>query len=125
MESDGMKLLFQSYLSNPKPDDTSVALTVDCEIRRHTSTQMIWKQTRYQGGSIKIQESEVKFSSCLLHYYEPADNICRLAQFVQSITSETHGFGFAVVLPSCLERYRKVVLLLSRTHLISRRELRH
>ena len=41
MESDGMKLIFQSYLSNPKLDDTSVALTVDCDICRLTSTQMI------------------------------------------------------------------------------------
>ena len=28
-----------------KPDDTSVALTVDCDIRRLTSTQMIWYNT--------------------------------------------------------------------------------
>ena len=30
---------------SPKPDDTSVALTVDCDIRRLTSTQMIWYNT--------------------------------------------------------------------------------
>ena len=30
---------------SPKPDDTSVALTVDCDIRRLTSTQMIWYHT--------------------------------------------------------------------------------
>ena len=29
---------------SPKPDDTSVALTVDCDIRRLTSTQMIWNK---------------------------------------------------------------------------------
>ena len=28
-----------------KPDDTSVALTVDCDIRRLTSKQMIWYKT--------------------------------------------------------------------------------
>ena len=28
-----------------KPDDTSVALTVDCDIHRLTSTQMIWYNT--------------------------------------------------------------------------------
>ena len=28
-----------------KPDDTSVAFTVDCDIRRLTSTQMIWYNT--------------------------------------------------------------------------------
>ena len=27
-----------------KPDDTSVALTVDCDIHRLTSTQMIWNK---------------------------------------------------------------------------------
>ena len=32
-------------LISPKPDDTSVALTVDCDIRRLTSTQMIWYNT--------------------------------------------------------------------------------
>ena len=31
-------------LISPKPDDTSVALTVDCDIRRLTSTQMIWNK---------------------------------------------------------------------------------
>ena len=30
---------------SPKPDDTSVALTVNCDIRRLTSTQMIWYNT--------------------------------------------------------------------------------
>jgi hypothetical protein len=68
------------------------------------------EQTRHQWGNIKIQESEVKFSNCLLHYYEPADNICRLARFVQSITSEIHGFGFVGVPPSCLEQESRVVL---------------
>ena len=29
---------------SPNPDDTSVALTVDCDIRRLTSTQMIWNK---------------------------------------------------------------------------------
>ena len=29
---------------SPKSDDTSVALTVDCDIRRLTSTQMIWNK---------------------------------------------------------------------------------
>ena len=29
---------------SPKPDDTSVALTVDCDIRSLTSTQMIWNK---------------------------------------------------------------------------------
>ena len=29
---------------SPKPDDASVALTVDCDIRRLTSTQMIWNK---------------------------------------------------------------------------------
>ena len=29
---------------SPKPDDTSVALTVDCDIRRLTGTQMIWNK---------------------------------------------------------------------------------
>jgi hypothetical protein len=29
---------------SPKPDDTSVALTVDCDIRRLTNTQMIWNK---------------------------------------------------------------------------------
>ena len=29
---------------SPKPDDTSVALTVDCDIHRLTSTQMIWNK---------------------------------------------------------------------------------
>ena len=29
---------------SPKPDDTSEALTVDCDIRRLTSTQMIWNK---------------------------------------------------------------------------------
>ena len=29
---------------SPKPDDTSVALTVDCDIRRLTSTQMVWNK---------------------------------------------------------------------------------
>ena len=29
---------------SPKPADTSVALTVDCDIRRLTSTQMIWNK---------------------------------------------------------------------------------
>ena len=29
---------------SPKHDDTSVALTVDCDIRRLTSTQMIWNK---------------------------------------------------------------------------------
>ena len=29
---------------SPKPDDTSVTLTVDCDIRRLTSTQMIWNK---------------------------------------------------------------------------------
>ena len=29
---------------SPKPDDTSVALTVDCDIRRLTSTQVIWNK---------------------------------------------------------------------------------
>ena len=29
---------------SPKPDDTSVAPTVDCDIRRLTSTQMIWNK---------------------------------------------------------------------------------
>ena len=27
-----------------KPDDTSIALTVDCDIRRLTSTQMVWNK---------------------------------------------------------------------------------
>ena len=31
-------------LISPKPDDTSEALTVDCDIRRLTSTQMIWNK---------------------------------------------------------------------------------
>ena len=31
-------------LISPKPDDTSEALTVDCDIRRLTSTQMIWSK---------------------------------------------------------------------------------
>ena len=30
---------------SPEPNDTSVALTVDCDIRRLTSTQMIWFKT--------------------------------------------------------------------------------
>ena len=29
---------------SPMPDDTSVTLTVDCDIRRLTSTQMIWNK---------------------------------------------------------------------------------
>jgi hypothetical protein len=29
---------------SPKPDDTSVALTVNCDIRRLTSKQMIWNK---------------------------------------------------------------------------------
>ena len=29
---------------SPKPDDTSIALTVDCDIHRLTSTQMIWNK---------------------------------------------------------------------------------
>jgi hypothetical protein len=29
---------------SPIPDDTSVALTVDCDIRSLTSTQMIWNK---------------------------------------------------------------------------------
>jgi len=29
---------------SPKPDDTSVALIVDCDIRRLTSMQMIWNK---------------------------------------------------------------------------------
>lgn len=29
---------------SPKPDDTSVALTVDCDIRRLTCTQMVWNK---------------------------------------------------------------------------------
>ena len=29
---------------SPKPDDTSIALTVDCDIRRLTSTQMVWNK---------------------------------------------------------------------------------
>ena len=29
---------------SPKSDDTSVALTVDCDIRRLTSTQMVWNK---------------------------------------------------------------------------------
>ena len=29
---------------SPKPDDTSVALTMDCDIHRLTSTQMIWNK---------------------------------------------------------------------------------
>ena len=29
---------------SPKPDDTSVALTVNCDIHRLTSTQMIWNK---------------------------------------------------------------------------------
>ena len=31
-------------LISPKPDDTSEALTVDCDIRSLTSTQMIWNK---------------------------------------------------------------------------------
>ena len=31
-------------LISPKPDDTSVALIVDCDIRRLTSMQMIWNK---------------------------------------------------------------------------------
>ena len=30
---------------SPKPDDNSVVLTVDCDIRRLTSKQMIWYKT--------------------------------------------------------------------------------
>ena len=37
---------------SPKPDDTSVALTVNCDIHRLTSTLMIWNKP--------VQESEVK-----------------------------------------------------------------
>ena len=29
---------------SPKPDDTSEALTVDCDIRRLTCTQMVWNK---------------------------------------------------------------------------------
>ena len=36
--------IFTSLHISPKPDDTSVALTVDCDIRRLTSTQMIWNK---------------------------------------------------------------------------------
>jgi len=31
-------------LISPKPDDTSETLTVDCDIRSLTSTQMIWNK---------------------------------------------------------------------------------